>query len=256
MKTAKAICLTCVFSLSFCFSNFAGAEDLINTIKSVKPAIVAVGTFQKTRSPAVIFIGTGFAVNDGLTIITNAHVVNSATKNPDEILGVLSGKGDASEFRPVTIVAVDDEHDLAQISISGTPLPTLKLGDATALNEGQKVAFTGFPLASALGFHPATHTGIISAITPVTMPAQNSRVLDAKVIAQLRRTAFSIIQLDATAYPGNSGSPMFDPETGVVIGVINMGMVKGLKESAITNPSGITYAIPVNFVTEILKRKL
>ena len=61
-------------------------------------------------------------------------------------------------------------------------------------------------------------------------------------------------QLDATAYPGNSGSPLYDPASGTVLGIINMGLVKGTKESAITNPSGITYAVPAHFIHALLQR--
>jgi S1-C subfamily serine protease len=54
-------------------------------------------------------------------------------------------------------------------------------------------------------------------------------------------------------YPGNSGSPVFDVATGQVVAVINMVLVKGSKESALTHPSGISYAIPVRFVIDLLK---
>jgi len=198
-------------------------------------------------------------VGDGLSIITNAHVVNgslSQEQDKEQTIGILNGKGEASEFRSATIVAIDDEHDLAHLRINGAPLPVLTLGNPEDAIEGKTIAFTGFPLASALGFHHATHRGIIASITPITKPVQDSRRLDPKVVAQLRRTPFQVLQLDATAYPGNSGSPVYDPETGIVIGVINMVFVKGLKETAITNPSGITYAIPVNYVHDLLlKRK-
>ncbi|MBC7405824.1 MAG: trypsin-like peptidase domain-containing protein [Cytophaga sp.] len=233
------------------------AADFVSTVKVIKPSVVAIGTFQKTRSPAVSFSGTGFVVGDGLTIITNAHVVNAAMNNEsNDTLGILAGKGDATEFRPATIIAIDEEHDLARLRIGGLPLPALELGDANTVAEGQSVAFTGFPLAIGLGFHHATHRGFISSITPVAKPSLDSRRLDPKVVAQLRRAPFSVFQLDATAYPGNSGSPVYDPETGRVIGVINMVFVKGLKETAITNPSGISYAIPVNFVHELLQKKM
>ncbi len=233
------------------------AADFSTTVKAVKPSVVAIGTFQKTRSPAVSFSGTGFVVGDGLTIITNAHVVNGArTADSNDTLGILAGKGDAAEFRPATIIAVDEEHDLARLRIGGAPLPALELGDAGKVVEGQTIAFTGFPLAIGLGFHHATHRGFVSSITPVVKPSLDSRRLDPKVVAQLRRAPYSVFQLDATAYPGNSGSPVYDPETGAVLGVINMVFIKGLKETAITNPSGISYAIPVNFVEELLQRKM
>jgi S1-C subfamily serine protease len=44
---------------------------------------------------------------------------------------------------------------------------------------------------------------------------------------------------------------LFDPLTGEVIGVVNMVFVKGVKEAAITAPSGITYAIPANFIDAV-----
>ena len=56
---------------------------------------------------------------------------------------------------------------------------------------------------------------------------------------------FLIYQLDATAYPGNSGSPMYRSDTGVVVGVINKVFVAETKESVLSKPSGISYAIPV-----------
>jgi S1-C subfamily serine protease len=96
---------------------------------------------------------------------------------------------------------------------------------------------------------------MISALTPIAMPALDSKKLDVKTIAQLRRSPYTVFQLDGTAYPGNSGSPLYDPDTGVVYGVIDKVFVNGLKESAITHPSGITYAIPSNFVKDLLRRK-
>jgi serine protease Do len=75
------------------------------------------------------------------------------------------------------------------------------------------------------------------------------------MITQLQRTPFAIFQLDGTVYPGNSGSPVYDPATGAVLAVINMTFVKGLKESAITHPSGIAYAIPSNYVRDLLQQK-
>jgi S1-C subfamily serine protease len=63
-----------------------------------------------------------------------------------------------------------------------------------------------------------------------------------------------VFQLDATAYPGNSGGPLFDPRSGAVFGVISMVLVKGTRESALSQPSGITYAIPSRYVSEMLAR--
>jgi S1-C subfamily serine protease len=248
---AWAVAVCCV---DLC-SQVQGAE-ITRTIETVKQSVVGVGTFKKTRSPAVSFVGTGFAVEDGLSVITNMHVIPELIDaNNMETLGIVTGSGDAVEFRPAKIIATDSEHDLAVLAITGQPLAALKLGDSSSVMEGQSFAFTGFPLGMVLGMNRVTHRAMLSAITPVVMPALNSHKLDAKMITQLKKSSFSIFQLDGTAYPGNSGSPLYDPESGTVYGVINMVLVKGLKETAITQPSGISYAIPVNFVRELLKQK-
>jgi S1-C subfamily serine protease len=229
---------------------------MTKTVAAVKPSIVGIGTYQKTRSPAILFVGTGFVTGDGLSVITNAHVVPELLDTEKfEQLGVVTGEADAITFRPAQLITRDRQHDLAHLRLSGAPMPALRLGDSAAAQEGQNLAFTGFPLGMVLGLNRVTHRAMLSAITPVVMPSLNSRGLDARAITQLQRAPFRIFQLDGTAYPGNSGSPVYDPDTGEVLGVINMVFVKGLKESAITSPSGITYAVPVSYVKEMLRTK-
>jgi serine protease Do len=104
-----------------------------------------------------------------------------------------------------------------------------------------------------LGLFPVTHRGIVSVVTPIIIPGANTNELDAKAIKNLRKP-FEVYQLDATAYPGNSGSPVFDSTTGDVIGIVNMVFVKGAKEKAITDPSGISYAIPAQYIKKLLER--
>jgi len=62
---------------------------------------------------------------------------------------------------------------------------------------------------------------------------------------------FLIYQLDATAFPGNSGSPVFDRESGALVAVLNKVFVSAGKESALTNPSGISYAIPIRHLRKL-----
>ncbi|MCF7982686.1 MAG: S1C family serine protease, partial [Pseudomonadales bacterium] len=80
----------------------------------------------------------------------------------------------------------------------------------------------------------------------------DSRQLNPQLIHRLR-SPYRVFQLDATAYPGNSGSPLYHPETGEVIGVINKVFVKGTKEAALEHPSGISYAIPSEYILDLLK---
>jgi serine protease Do len=237
-------------------SSIAQTAELSALIPIIKRSVVGVGTFERTRSPSTTFVGTGFVVGDGLGVITNAHVVPDSTDAAHmEQLGIVIGEGDTVRFRPAELVARDTEHDLAYLRLSGAPLPALELADSDSALEGQSLAFTGYPLGMVLGLHAATNRATLAAITPVVMPSLSSRKLDARQITQLARTPFNIFQLDGTAYPGNSGSPLYDAATGKVVGVINAVFVKGLKENAISNPSGITYAIPANYARALMQKK-
>jgi serine protease Do len=125
------------------------------------------------------------------------------------------------------------------------------LGDSDAVREGQDIAFTGFPLGMALGLYPVTHRGMVSAITPAAQPSAHSDKLNSVKIKRMR-SGFDAFQLDATAYPGNSGSPVFELNSGRVIGVVNSVMVKETKETMLSRPSGITYAIPAKYIKPLL----
>lgn len=235
-------------------SQTLAADILVQTVDAVKPSIVGIGSFQKTRSPAVIFVGTGFVVGDGLTVLTAAHVLSDLVDSAHmESLGILVGMGETAQFRGAVLVGLDPEHDLAKLRIGAPALPAMQLGDSSKVGEGQTLAFTGFPLGMALGLHHVTHRAMVSSITPIAIPSMSSKKLNLKLVTRLQKPVYSVFQLDATAYPGSSGSPLYDPATGHVVGVINMVYVKGLKEAAISHPSGITYAIPGNFIRDLMR---
>lgn len=227
--------------------------DLVSTLPQIKPSVVAVGTYQRTRSPPFKFLGTGFAVGSGRLIATNAHVIPDVFDAEQfETLAIAVPAGQQSVIRKVERVAVDKNSDLAVLRLDGAALPALILVESESVREGQEVAFMGFPIGNALGFAPVTHRGIIAAITPIGIPQRNARELNPALIRRLSGDAFRVYQLDATAYPGNSGSPVFDPGSGRVIGVINMVFVKSTKENILSDPSGISYAIPADFLKALL----
>lgn len=231
------------------------SADLVETLQRVKPSVVAVGTYQRTRSPAFQFRGTGFVIGDGHLIATNAHVLPEAlaSENMETLVIVVPGKDQQGTVRQVSRVASERSRDLAVLRLEGgSALPALKLASRERVREGQEIAFTGFPIGAVLGMTPVTHRGIISAITPIGIPQGNSRDLDPALVRRLANDVFRVYQLDATAYPGNSGSPVFDPDTGEVIGVINMVFVKSTKENVLSDPSGISYAIPVDYLHGLL----
>lgn len=234
----------------------AQGADFVHVVSTAKSSVVAIAAMDKIRTPPLSFVGTGFAVGDGLTIATNAHVVRAlVAAQLDQSMGIAIIKDNATEFRRATVLRIDAEHDLALLRIEGSALPAMALGDAGAVREGQSVAFSGFPLGTLIGLRHVTHRAMVSSITPIVIAAPDANKLDGKTIAQLRKSSFDVFQLDGTAYPGNSGSPVYDVDTGAAVGVINMVYVKGLKENAVTNPSGIAYAIPINFVRDLLARR-
>lgn len=250
LRTFLAVVL--IATLSLIRTASAALPELIDQIK---PSIVVIGTYAKTRNPSFAMRGTGFVVGDGSLVATNAHVVpadlNAAI---DEYLVILvpSG-GESPPQRVARTLATDKAHDLTLLRIDGVPLPALELPGRAVVREGQGVAFIGFPIGNALGLTPVTHRGIISAITPIAIPGATASQLNEKTISRLRSGTFEVYQLDGTAYPGNSGGPLFNAETGEVIGVVNMVFVKGSKESILTNPSGISFAVPATHLNTLLR---
>jgi serine protease Do len=234
----------------------AGMEELI---VATKPSVVAVGTFNATDSPRFSFRGTGFVAGQGNLVVTNAHVLPDvippigAGGSLAVVVGQAAGASEGAQMRGATLLGLDKGHDLALLRIDGAPLPVLPLAEAGRVREGMSVAIIGFPIGGALGFTPVTHRGIIASITAIALPAPSAQSLNSQAVNRLRQGSFDIYQLDATAYPGNSGGPVLDIESGKVVAVINMVLVKGSKETAITHPSGISYAIPVRFVSDLLK---
>lgn len=244
-----------VLAVYFAASN--AAADLPSAITRVKPSVVIVGLYKETNNPRFTLRGTGFVAADGNLAVTNAHVLpEPATLDAETRIAVQvrTGQNDL-QVRMATVVEIDKLHDLALLKFDGAAVPKLVVRDSDTVQEGQAIAFMGFPIGGALGYSAVTHRGVVSSRTAIALPPANSRQLDARTLRSLREGSFDIFQLDATAYPGNSGGPMFDADTGDVLGVVNLVFIKGTKESALTNPSGISYAIPSRYVLELLRRR-
>ena len=233
------------------FSPNAAAE-ISDILPRIKLSVAGVGTVHPLRSPRIKLLGTGFVVADGQHVVTNAHVASGILEiEKGESLAIFVRNADGVSVRKAEKVLSDAEHDLALLKFEGSALPPLSIADSDTAREGQQYFFTGFPIGAVLGLYPATHRAGLAAIAPVYSPPQASRNLTAKLIKRAANP-FLMFQLDATAYPGNSGSPLYDGDSGAVIGVINSVFVKGAKENALTDPSGITYAIPAKYIHALL----
>lgn len=242
-----------LYVMALVFSPALLADSLPDVIDKVRVSIVGVGTAYPPRQPNIkgppsSLTATGFVVGNGMQVVTNAHVIPAKLDvDNNQTLAVFSGRGKSVRVHPARVAKIDKEHDLALLEIQGPPLPALAFGDSEGVREGQEVAFTGFPIGAILGLYPVTHRGIVSVITPIARPADTSRTLTATQLERMRNP-FYAFQLDATAYPGNSGSPVYEIDTGRVVGVLNSVFVKESRESILQKPSGISYAIPVSHV--------
>ena len=228
----------------------ARAEGITALIAAVKPSVVAIGTHEVTRRPPDTILGAGFAVGDGSHILTALHVVRGA---PAASLSIYVGQGDDAQIVRATQVAADQDNDMALLRIEGKALRPLRLSTGNALEEGEEVAFTGYPVGAVYGLYPATHRGIVSAVTPIARAQVKPGDLTPDMIRAIDRKIMAY-QLDATSFPGNSGGPMVSPASGAVVGVINSTYVQETKDSAANRPSGITFAMPIQPAVEMLRR--
>jgi len=243
--------LMCFLWLGLVQQSFA--TSIIDTIKSVTPSVVAIGIKTPLEYQGSRVLGTGFAVGSGEYVVTNYHVVSEPLAvDVVQFYVVLSGSGQQVDEIKAEVLAIDPVHDIAILKIN-TNLPAIKLASDELLDVGTDIAFTGFPIGAILGLYPATHKGSIAAITPDAIPAHNADMLTVNMLKRLKQPSL-IYQLDATAYPGNSGSPVYDHKSGAVVGIINKVIVKDTKESALSSPSGISYAVPVKKIRALAKR--
>ena len=248
---------------------------LTETYEKIKPSVVAIVS-QVAKDPRFPdIIGTGFCAREDGIIFTNRHVIDAITKLPrfkdgqDEwpikILYFLqSEKGMGVVVMSVHGVAkisytpgVDNSYygeespDVGIINLRDVKgLPALKIKDDAAFEEGMEVALSGFPMGSdtlkAPGWvhqiGPTLQTGIISAVLP--MPCTNPHALLLHVQVQ----------------GGSSGSPVFLPDTGEVVGIVYAGLqdqyhfgnANGL--NAYNVPTALTYAVPGHILSQVLSK--
>ncbi|MCB1995828.1 MAG: trypsin-like peptidase domain-containing protein [Burkholderiaceae bacterium] len=227
--------------------------DVPGVIVAARPSVLPIGRFDALASPRFGFRGTAFVVGDGRHLVSNHHVVGDAGDALAQWVVQRPLPDGGQEWRRVEVVSRDREHDLVLLRLQdGDPLPPLAVADDAVLREGLAVLLMGFPIGGILGFQPVTHRGMVSSIAPIALPAANARQLRDQALATLRRGSFDIAQLDATAYPGNSGGPVLDAATGQVVAVVNMVLVRGSREAALSAPSGISYAIPGRWVRALV----
>ena len=247
LRYMNILLLTTVF-----FTATSNAE-FVSVVAKIKPSVVGIGIHTPTSRPQNILRGTGFVIGNGQYVVTNDHVLPTMLKESLlQKMAVFIGSGKEAKVREAEVIATSSLYDLAVLKISGPALPAMKLANDELYADGSFIAFTGFPIGGVLGLYPVTHRGIIASITPTVIPAVSAQQINLKMLKRMRNP-YLVYQLDATAYPGNSGSAMYDVKTGDVVGIINKVFVQETKEAVISKPSGITYAIPVKYLRQVLR---
>lgn len=247
--TGAAVCM---------LASGARAIGLVDLIARSKASVCAVGTFSVLESPRFGFRGSGFFVGDGSVVATCWHVLPdgsaaAARSGPASLAVQISTSDGLLEVREAELIGSSRQHDLALLKVKGRVGQALTLSTTPPL-EGMDVALIGFPIGGVLGFKHVTHRGIVASVVASSLPTANSRQLSEGAVSRLREGSFELLQLDATAYPGNSGGPLLDTATGQVVGVVNMVLLKSNRESALSSPTGITYAVPVRYLADLLAR--
>ncbi len=162
--------------------------------------------------------GSGFVVDKDGTILTNAHVVEGASK-------VTVSFEEGGEAISADVKGIDTDADIAVLKINpeGRDLTVLPLGNSSDAKVGDPVVAIGNPF----GLQRTVTTGIVSA-------------LQRQVDAPSGFPISGVIQTDASINPGNSGGPLLNAR-GEVIG-INSQIATGGGQGSV----GIGFAIPID----------
>ena len=245
---------------------------LVDTYRGIKESIVA---FVPRVFPSIDdkggpppfppIIGTGFVVRDDGLIATNNHVVASfkgltrlpgASEDDWPVVAMLLKRTDmgiievpltvcatavVSGFKPGKVYYGPPKPDIAFVRVSVRGLAHVTVDGETVLEEGMEVATAGFPMGRdalmAPGrMHQITPTlqrGIISAVMPFAGSHPHA------------------IAVNVMAHGGASGSPVFLPDTGNVVGILYGGLVDvKVTESGeeIRIPTNISHAVPGHMV--------
>ena len=167
--------------------------------------------------------GSGFVIDPDGYIMTNAHVVNGARRDPDRAAAANADGTWRPRCRTETkvvsarIVGITTELDLALLKVDGVKLPALPLATYSDLRQGETV----FAFGSPNGLRNSLTHGMVSAVARQVTP-------DSPQI---------FVQTDAPINPGNSGGPLVNIR-GEVVGVSTFIM------SQSGGNEGLGFAIP------------
>ena len=189
----------------------------------VSPSVVVITTEQVVYSQWSWYgqnqvesgAGSGVIISSDGYILTCDHVVSGASN-----ITVTIGDKDYT----ATVVGEDSTSDIAVIKIDADGLTPAIVGDSDKLAVGDNVLAVGNPLGELGG---TVTSGIVSALNRSVSIQSSSSV-----------NTMSLIQMDASVSPGNSGGGLFNMN-GELIGIVNA-------KSSSSDAEGLGFAIPIN----------
>jgi S1-C subfamily serine protease len=192
-------------------SSTSESSTTIGVVKTVSPSVVLIQTPEGS-------LGSGEIYDTKGDIVTNAHVVGSATQF---VVTVSSGKQLEG-----TLVGSFPPDDLAVIKVNGSGLTPAKFGDSSKLEPGEAVLAIGNPL----GLEGSVTSGIVSALGRVVSEGPGGGTLP------------DAIQTSAAINPGNSGGALVDLNSEV----IGIPTLAALSPGTQAPAPGIGFAISSN----------
>ena len=201
--------------------------------KMVSPSVVVITTEQVVysqwswygQSQVESGAGSGVIISSDGYILTCDHVVSGASN-----ITVTIGDKDYT----ATVVGEDSTSDIAVIKVDADGLTPAIVGDSDKLAVGDNVLAVGNPLGELGG---TVTSGIVSALNrSVTIQGTNST------------NTMSLIQMDASVSPGNSGGGLFNMN-GELIGIVNA-------KSSSSDAEGLGFAIPINDAIKVAQELL
>ena len=201
--------------------------------KMVSPSVVVITTEQVVysqwswygQSQVESGAGSGVIISSDGYILTCAHVVSGASN-----ITVSIGDKDY----PATLVGEDTTSDIAVVKVDATGLTPATVGNSDNLKVGESVMAVGNPLGELGG---TVTSGIVSALNRSVSIQGSSSV-----------NTMSLIQMDASVSPGNSGGGLFNMN-GELVGIVNA-------KSSDSDAEGLGFAIPVNDAVKVAQELL
>lgn len=196
--------------------------SLIEIFENSEAGVVRVNVQRTEEDIIPAGVGSGFVFDNKGHIITNAHVVEGATK---VVVTFLDGRSYNAE-----VIGVDTFTDIAVIKVNAdlSLLHPLSLGDSSNLQVGEPIAAIGNPF----GLSGSMTSGIVSQLGRLLPSGAGYSIPD-------------VIQTDAAINPGNSGGPLLNIR-GEIVG-INTAI-----QSATGEFTGVGFAVPSQTVAKIV----